>query len=188
MVLRKIGGGYDDVQDSEPSDPKIGDTWLDTSEDPPISKIYADVGDGDEWVTLPMLEQSDILSDGESFDGGNIDAKISEAGGVDWSDKSPEYEQGYVENEFEDGFTVSGSGYLISVGFHTRGTGATDGRLEVDGDEMFSDGVSVLGGVSTSEAQSLSQTMLYRFEDSFTLGMGENDQEGMDIGAFYVLD
>jgi hypothetical protein len=51
MTLESLGGGFDDIQDSAPSNPSIGDTWLDTSQDPPISKVYADLGSGGQWTT-----------------------------------------------------------------------------------------------------------------------------------------
>lgn len=47
-----IGGReYDDVQNTAPASPSIGDTWLDTSTDPPTGKIYADLGSGGQWTT-----------------------------------------------------------------------------------------------------------------------------------------
>jgi hypothetical protein len=45
------GSGYDDVQNTAPNSPSIGDTWLDTSTDPPTGKIYADLGGGGQWTT-----------------------------------------------------------------------------------------------------------------------------------------
>ena len=51
MALQPIGGGgYDYVQNTEPSSPTIGETWLDTSTNAPDEKIYADVGSGGSWV------------------------------------------------------------------------------------------------------------------------------------------
>lgn len=50
-MAKLIGGsGYDDVQSTQPSNPSIGDTWLDTSTDPPTGKIYADLGGGGQWT------------------------------------------------------------------------------------------------------------------------------------------
>jgi len=79
------GSGYDDVQNTAPTSPSIGDTWLDTSTDPPTGKIYADLGGGGQWTTdlidaqiTSRATQSDILSDGTPFDGAKIDKKISE--------------------------------------------------------------------------------------------------------------
>lgn len=78
------GSGYDDVQDTAPNSPSIGDTWLDTSTDPPTGKIYGDLGSGGQWTTNQLdanissrATQSDILSDGSPFNGSNIDASIS---------------------------------------------------------------------------------------------------------------
>lgn len=56
------GSGYDDVQNTAPSSPSVGDTWLDTSTDPPTGKVYADLGSGGQWTT------------------GLLDQQISEAG------------------------------------------------------------------------------------------------------------
>jgi WD40 repeat protein len=67
MTLEQLGGGgFDYLQDSAPSNPSIGETWLDTSQDPPISKVYADLGSGGQWTT-------DLL-----------DSPISEAGGYNF--------------------------------------------------------------------------------------------------------
>ena len=42
MVLEKIGldSGFDFVQNVQPENPEVEDTWLDTSADPPIAQIY----------------------------------------------------------------------------------------------------------------------------------------------------
>lgn len=51
------GSGYDDVQDTEPSNPSIGDTWLDTSDGDAAGKIYADLGNGADWQVLPVQDE-----------------------------------------------------------------------------------------------------------------------------------
>jgi hypothetical protein len=51
------GSGYDDVQATEPSNPKIGDTWLDTSNSEATGKIYADLGNGADWQILPVQDE-----------------------------------------------------------------------------------------------------------------------------------
>lgn len=69
MPWNSVGGGYDDVQDTQPSNPSIGDTWLDTSSDPPVAKVYADVGGGGSW------QREDVSQ--TVFD--RLDAPVSEA-------------------------------------------------------------------------------------------------------------
>lgn len=51
------GSGYDDVQATAPSNPSIGDTWLDTSDGEATGKIYADLGNGDDWQILPVQDE-----------------------------------------------------------------------------------------------------------------------------------
>lgn len=52
------GSGYDDVQDTAPSNPSVGDTWFDTSADPNgAGKIYADLGGGARWHVLPVQDE-----------------------------------------------------------------------------------------------------------------------------------
>lgn len=51
------GGGYNDVQATEPSNPSIGDTWLDTSDGDATGKIYADLGNGAGWQILPVQDE-----------------------------------------------------------------------------------------------------------------------------------
>lgn len=49
MTLNKIGGGggADYVQDSPPGGADVGETWIDTSQDPPKQKVY----DGQQFTT-----------------------------------------------------------------------------------------------------------------------------------------
>lgn len=57
-------GGFDYVQSTQPSNPSIGETWLDTSQDPPVAKVYADVGGGASWqreeVSQTVVDRLDI--------------------------------------------------------------------------------------------------------------------------------
>lgn len=57
MPWNSLGGGYDDVQDTAPSSPSIGDTWLDTSGGDVTGKIYADLGNGADWQILPVQDE-----------------------------------------------------------------------------------------------------------------------------------
>lgn len=58
------GGGFDFVQSTKPSNPSIGETWLDTSQDPPVAKVFADVGGGGsfqrEAVSQTVLDRLDV--------------------------------------------------------------------------------------------------------------------------------
>lgn len=51
------GSGYDDVQNTAPTSPSIGDTWLDTSGGEATGKIYADLGNGADWQILPVQNE-----------------------------------------------------------------------------------------------------------------------------------
>ena len=114
------GGGYDYVQSNTPADPKTGETWYDQSEPDATQrgKIYADVGNGPEWVVVPTLAQEDILADGTPFEGakiGNLDMAVSEAGGTDTDLRfslTPErvdatQRQTYLDNFGSTGFPAS---------------------------------------------------------------------------------
>lgn len=57
MPWNSLGGGYDDVGATEPSNPSIGDTWLDTSDGDATGKIYADLGNGADWQVLPVQNE-----------------------------------------------------------------------------------------------------------------------------------
>ena len=75
MTLQNLlSGGIDYVQDTEPDDPDIGETWLDASEEPAEAVVYVDFGDGagPQWVresTSNAVDQrldtpiSDIVGD-----------------------------------------------------------------------------------------------------------------------------
>lgn len=66
------GSGYDDVQDTPPNNPSIGDTWLDTSLNPPVAKVYVNVGNGDEWVVNSV---TDTIQN-------RLDQKVSSLAGI----------------------------------------------------------------------------------------------------------
>jgi len=55
--LTALAGGFDDVQDTAPSSPSIGDTWFDTSVESGAGKIYADLGGGAQWHVLPVQNE-----------------------------------------------------------------------------------------------------------------------------------
>jgi hypothetical protein len=79
MVLQEIGGGgYDYVQNTTPSGPDIGESWLDTSVDPPVGKVYADVGSGGSWL---QTESDSTISE-------NLDAKVSSAGASEYQGRT----------------------------------------------------------------------------------------------------
>jgi hypothetical protein len=70
MSLIPVDAEYHYVQDTAPSGANAGDVWLDTSVNPPIAKIYADVGNGLEWL---QDQSSDRIAQ-------NLDAPVSSAG------------------------------------------------------------------------------------------------------------
>lgn len=70
MSLIPIDAEYHFVQDTAPTTANAGDVWLDTSQNPPVAKIYADVGSGGSWL---QTESDSTISE-------NLDAPVSEAG------------------------------------------------------------------------------------------------------------
>lgn len=194
MTLQAIGGdgGYDYVQDTEPSNPDTGETWYDESESDARnrSKIYANVGNGDEWVVIPSLEQSDILSDGTPFDGGNIDAPISEAGGgVDWADKTPKFDGGKATESNEDAISISGSGYIVGASF-----AADDypdrAQIVIDDTEYIETAISDIGAANTGASDrdyAITLPLNHRFESNLALG-ADKLYGTLYVGCYYVLD
>jgi len=148
------------------------------------------------------LEQSDILSDGTPFDGANIDAPISDAGGVDWSSKTPKYDSGEENSSTTntDLVSVSGSGYILGIQF------AADDenhhiRIDVDGTTFVDNDIEEEGaqyGVAETNRDSGASYMYFslsfspmRFNSSFAVGTGSNfSGAGFQIqaGVAYVLD
>ena len=64
-----LGGEFDYVQDTAPSGTK-GQTWLDTSANPPVAYVYADLGNGGDWHRTNALDAINT----------NLDDKVSNAG------------------------------------------------------------------------------------------------------------
>lgn len=184
MPWNSLGGGYDDVQDTAPSNPKNGDTWLDTSTDPPVGKVYADLGSGGQWTT-------DLL-----------DQPVSEVGGVDWASKTWDvaHHNETVTGSSESTFiNVSGSGYVVQIVGHVETGLYTAPRLTLDGtSEIYhSDGLygnygqdsfPAVGGDSNHTSYQLYPKA--RFTDSFQLSVRNTDSNDYSalMGVLFALD
>lgn len=137
MSLIPVDAEYHYVQDTTPSEANAGDVWLDTSSDPPISKIYADVGNGLEWLqdqSSNRIEQ-------------NLDAKVSSAGTTqdtiaDGADES----EGRWSILFEGGLAVSAPETISAVG-----SGAAP--------SFITWGVTISGGGTDGDYGALQTTM-----------------------------
>jgi hypothetical protein len=124
MSLIPVDAEYHYVQDTAPTTANAGDVWLDTSVNPPVAKIYADVGNGLEWL---QDQSSDRIAT-------NLDAPVSEAGqGVDWSSKTFVTETVLVGSN--GSVTVSGSGYLFAV--YLDGQDADSSKFSIDGSTVW---------------------------------------------------
>lgn len=110
------GSGYDDVQDTAPSSPSIGDTWLDTSTDPPQGKIYADLGSGGQWTAEDVAV--DVWSDGQKH--GPSDLKAS---AVDWSSKTSSFLSLPVQGTKQTGIDTSTAGSSSTTATLISGSG-----------------------------------------------------------------
>jgi len=171
MSLIPVDAEYHYLQDTAPTTANAGDVWLDTSQNPPVAKIYADVGNGLEWLQDQSSSRIET----------NLDAKVSNVGqGVDWSSKTP----GFGGVEEGNTLSISGSGYLISITakdpnnpFRLRDTELP--ALEVDGTEHISD---YGGSVYLTKG---SMVFLHRFESSLKVGPESENGGGV---VQYVLD
>jgi hypothetical protein len=57
-MAKLIGGsGFDYVQNTTPSGADFGESWLDTSTDPPQQKVYADLGSGGQWTVTGSTDE-----------------------------------------------------------------------------------------------------------------------------------
>jgi len=138
--------GYDTVQDTAPSNPSIGDTWLDTSTDPPTGKIYADLGGGGQWTTdLLDAQISSRSSHGDPDPNNYLDARISNrlsTSDVDsvvsdrFLDKDMTLDPGvsptqsHYSNTYLD---ATGSGFIVAYAQNV-----TDMAIELDGAGPYS--------------------------------------------------
>jgi hypothetical protein len=148
MVLQAIGGGYDYVQDTAPTSPSIGDTWLDTSTDPPTGKVYADLGGGGQWTTnLLDTQVSSRSSHSDPDPNGHIDAPVSQAGASTdslFGSNTKEVASAQVVQFSDQGpaqlVSVSGSGVLKAIHGYIESSSsvsATNIRLSIDGSQEF---------------------------------------------------
>jgi len=133
MSLIPVDAEYHYVQDTAPSTANAGDVWLDTSQNPPVAKIHADIGNGLEWL---VDQSSDRIAQ-------NLDAPVSEAGqGVDWLSRSvvkfdyPLSNTTAFSGTTSVEITISGAGFinLNNITFNVSQSGSKnfeDGKLEL---------------------------------------------------------
>lgn len=127
MGLIPVDAEYHYVQDTAPTTANAGDVWLDTSQNPPVAKIYADVGTGLEWL---QDQSSDRIET-------NLDAPVSEAGqGVDWINTTPIKTETTVSFFSDDAneqlYNLSGEAVIGYVAFRNSNRNLTI-QLEIDG-------------------------------------------------------
>jgi hypothetical protein len=166
MSLIPVDAEYHHVQDTAPTSANAGDVWLDTSQNPPIAKIYADIGNGLEWL---QDQSSDRIAT-------NLDAPVSEAGqGVDWASKTSAYTPlpKDVTKNVSDGYVypinISGSGYvpagvieiISSVGYSPN---TVYGAVEIDGTVVYEESFGESGDPNIRLPQ------LLRFTSSLKIG------------------
>lgn len=150
MTLQALsgGGGYDYIQDSSPSSPDEGETWLDTSVNPPEAKVYADVGNGLEWLNEKFIDAINA----------NVDHPLSDihtdvnniSAGVDWSAKTVKWDSNAVSSQGADLFNISGSGYLLEIRAAMDLT-PRDYDFSVDGTTLTASG-DIEAGFDTGDA------------------------------------
>jgi len=144
--LTTIGGGYDDIQNTAPSDPSVGDTWLDTSTDPPKGKIYADLGGGGQWTTnLIDASISSRSAHGDPDPNGYIDAPVSDAGAnaLETTYVSKINENNSPNETYQDKvvFSVSGAGFVTKYRLKENSDySGNEGTIEADGEIIDSVG------------------------------------------------
>jgi len=142
--------------------------WLDTSQNPPVAKIYADVGNGLEWlkdqassrIDIPVSSAGASVSDIEQGAEDALEKDIANMspannsvaanldGGVaavDWSSKTPKYsisETEVANGNTETAISVTGSGYITSIFIRTERVGAGEITFTVDGSTYANRGFS----------------------------------------------
>jgi len=177
MSLIPVDAEYHYVQDTAPSSANAGDVWLDTSQNPPVAKIYADVGNGIEWL---QDQSSDRIAT-------NLDAPVSEAGqGVDWGSKTPQYVNGAGDGNVGEMINVTGSGYIQSI----QATSGNGGEFSIS-----IDGTNVTGNINLDDSTMALQggngelwqsNSIFRFTQSFTITDESGGFHGVNVT--YVLD
>jgi hypothetical protein len=182
------GGSFDYVQGSTPSGAEGGETWLDTSVNPPEEFVY----NGASWVKTAAgdsIEQNldAAVSSRSSHDdpdpNGYIDAPVSTAtGGIDWESKT--YES--ASSRLDGSISVSGSGYLLYIGTGALVSDNARADVDIDGSSL---GFSIILGTDNSSGTVGLATFSgppIRFESSLSIdftGPGTNFSS-----VIYVLD
>jgi hypothetical protein len=120
MTLEALGGGgYDFVQDAEPTDANRGDAWLDTSSNPPEVWVYADVGNGTEWLKTEVADYSRRIFEA-------VERRVSEQ----WS-TAADFDQWSVELGAAAKHDVTGSpSYAYGSSSHDIMAGNSNNREE----------------------------------------------------------
>lgn len=179
MTLVPPNPEYQFIQDTEPSNAKQSDWWLDTSANPPKSKVYdgnAFVGPQsvdfvDERVSNAGASSTDITNAVWSDDTQHGPSDLK-AQAVDWSSKTPKSFD--LTNSGSN--TVSGSGYLISVGYEYY-----------QNNELFEFSVTIDSNTIISNKESNSaHSFFHRFDSELKVETFNNATAGVIVN--YVLD
>jgi len=182
------GSGYDDVGNTAPSNPSIGDTWLDTSGGEATGKIYADLGNGADWQVLPVQDELQsgrtrelllLLQDKpvpEVQDPMNLQTGLS-------SSFSQEGE------DYRIGFEASG----VSFDVYSSGTGAdpNSGAVINPNSELGKLEFSVASetnGVSNVEVRERSSGNQIAYKGSFNAGSTITVDATLQEGTDYVVE
>lgn len=213
MTLVPLNPEYQFIQNTEPSSPKKSDWWLDTSVNPPKSKVYdgasfvepQSVSFVDQQVSTAGASVSDIESGSEDAleeDISNMSpASNSVAGrlnggvpaGVDWSTKTTKLttttgQEGTLIN-------VSGSGYITHIFLNAETTSNTvTYEIIIDGTTIINSGTAVDQGAkrlddshSSGLAGLAEFSGVFRFDSSFKINaIGFRDT--LSMGVAYALD
>ncbi|GGM64122.1 hypothetical protein J2752_000473 [Halarchaeum rubridurum] len=132
---------------------------------------------------LNDLAESDILSDGQAFPGGNVDAAVSSRAvpedSVDWSSKTPLVA--------DSSATISGSGFALGLsvsGTTTDAAGYLDCGLTIDGSyaQYFRD------DIPANTHSSSSASFCVRFDGELDPYVGASNMSTHKYSLFYVLD
>lgn len=193
MTIESLaGGGFDFVQPTVPSTPELGETWLDTSVNPPIRRVY----NGSNFV---RVDSDDTIAT-------NLDQKVSNvSGGVDWSSKTPAsaLTQSVLVSSGtnQDLITISGSGYILGAtfGVNKNAPGAfvrivADGTVAAEAEiTTFAKQNPRLNIFDTSNTNSSSArrfAALYRFDSSASINVDNQSSTDVRLGASiaHVLD
>jgi len=159
MALTPISNTVEFVQDTVPTTATDGDSWLDTSLSPPRLKVFDDAVGG-------FIEPRSVQ---------NLDVKVSDAG-VNWASKTPKSDVVSAGSTF----SISGSGYLLSVTAQTGLNVDSSVKIDIDGTTVASE--IDIGFIDPGAA---SPAFIWRFDSSASI---TEKFANRSVRIHYVLD